>query len=167
MTEKIADRKTGVALLREVLDAYGADRTRWPAQVRRELAALISASAEAREALANAETFDRLLDQAPVLAPERVTALGERIVATSKRTLRVAASAAQASGKPAAALAWRHLAVASALAASLVIGMVAGQMQSVAPVFGDLVPGAVTAEATSQPAGPLDDGNDSADEDLI
>jgi len=163
MTETTADRKTGLALLHDVLDAYGADRTRWPAQVRRELAALISNSAEARAALADAQAFDQLLDQAPVLAPERVAALGERIVAKSARTPRVAASRQNSVAAPA----WRHLAAASALAASLAIGIIAGQMQAVAPVLGDLVPGAVTADASGQPAGSLDDGNDGADEDLI
>ena len=52
-------------MLKDVLDAYGADRTRWPAASRREISALLAVSQEARRLVAEAEAFDRLLDAAP------------------------------------------------------------------------------------------------------
>src|SRR5262245_9466806 len=65
--------------LDELLAAYGADRTRWPAPERLRFAPLIKSSAEARRRLAEAEALDRLLDMAPEPRTDR-SALADRIV---------------------------------------------------------------------------------------
>lgn len=131
--------KKGMALLEDVLDAYGGDRTRWPAPVRLELSQLLSASPEAQARLAEAAALDRLLDLAPTVSADRTTVLAERIMAQAARTPRMAASHAGPVARPRPAPVWkRHAAGISALAASLVIGLFAGQSQTMAPAVTEI-----------------------------
>lgn len=58
-----------LATLEHVLDVYGSDRSRWPAELRAELATLIEDSAEARARLEEGEALDQLLARAPAPAP--------------------------------------------------------------------------------------------------
>lgn len=132
-------KKTGLELLEEVLDAYGADRTRWPADVRRQLAPLVSSSPEARRMMAEAEAFDRLLDLAPALPQAKVTALADRIALQAGRTPRMVSSTPMTLPGSERAPVWRrHAAGMASLAASLMIGLLLGQSQTVAPAIGDL-----------------------------
>ncbi len=55
--------------LQELLDAYGADPTRWPAEERAAALALLARSAEARTFQENAAHLDRLLDLSPSVQP--------------------------------------------------------------------------------------------------
>ena len=84
--------KTGLALLEETLEIYGADRTRWPLEVRRALSGLLSENPDARRLFADGEALDRLLDLAPALEKSRVNALSDRIAAASRTTPRMAAT---------------------------------------------------------------------------
>lgn len=133
--------KTGLELLDDVLATYGSDRTRWPAPLRLELSQLLANSPAARSMLADAQSLDRLLDMAPTVGSTRVAALSERIMAQAARTPRVAASGASAAApraKPATTPWRRHAAGISALAASLVIGLLAGQNAMMEPAVSEL-----------------------------
>lgn len=79
MTEKEPMGRDDMDALDELLAAYGADRTRWPAPERLRFAPLLSSSAEARRRLSEAEALDRLLDMAPEPRTDR-SALADRIV---------------------------------------------------------------------------------------
>lgn len=130
--------KTELERLDDILAAYGSDRTRWPAPMRLELSQLITTSAEARQMLAQAQAFDRLLDLAPVVSPERMSALSDRIVAQAGRTPRVVTSSVP-NARPKPASVWkRHATGLSALAASLIAGVFAGQNGTVAPAVADI-----------------------------
>src|SRR3989337_1515991 len=85
-------------MLERILDTYGADRTRWPADARLALSRLIGESAEAQRRLADAAVFDRMLDHAPGLRAERHADLVERIVSAAERSPRVVRSGR--SGRP-------------------------------------------------------------------
>lgn len=52
--------------LKELIDAYGADAKRWPADERADALLSLASSAEARSYLRNAAALDRLLDQWPL-----------------------------------------------------------------------------------------------------
>lgn len=131
--------KSGLELLDDVLAAYGSDRKRWPAAVRLELSQLIAASPEAREMLEEAEALDRLIDMAPAMAPARIAALSDRIAAQAMRGPRIVSAKEIAAPPVRPVPAWkRHAAGLSALAASLMIGLFAGQNASVAPAVSEL-----------------------------
>ena len=124
----------GLDKLEAALDAYGADRTRWPAPLRLALSGLIASSSEAQRMLRDAEAFDRLLDQAPQYDQSRLEGLSQRIMATAERQPRVVANGSPSGPRAterAAAWGWQrrhHGFAATALAASLVLGVFAGQL---------------------------------------
>lgn len=159
--------KKGVMLLEDVLDTYGSDRTRWPAQVRLELSQLLSGSPEARACLREAETFDRLLDLAPVVPAAKLDALSERILAQAARTPRMAASR-NSPAQPRAPR-WRyHAGGMAALAASLMIGVFVGQSQTMAPALDQLAAVAGFEDVTSsQQLAQTDETDTVLDEDLL
>lgn len=133
--------KTGIELLEHVLDVYGADRTRWPARVRLELTQLEQVSPQARRMIADAVAFERLLSHAPVLPQARIAALSGRISAEAARTPRMVATAPAVTLRPPAQrrLRWPlQASSAAALAASLFIGILAGQSQTLAPTVTEL-----------------------------
>jgi hypothetical protein len=147
-----------MAELERLLEVYGADRARWPAEVRAAAAQVVAASAEARRLLAEAEALDRVLERAPVPGLAAEVALAERIVAAAQRSPRIVAlpgahrSAEEASpGEAALVLAraagasrrrqrpsgpgrWgprllsREMGAAGLLAASLAMGVVIGNL---------------------------------------
>ncbi len=73
----------------QLLDVYGAGRTRWPADARAAAAQLLAKDAGARRRLAEAEALDRVLESAPVPALAVEAALAERIVAAAQRSPRI------------------------------------------------------------------------------
>ncbi len=122
----------GLAELETVLDTYGADRTRWPAPVRRSLSGLIAGNAQARQMLEDAEAFDRLLDQAPAPSREEISRLTDRIVAAAAGQPRLAVSRSSKTVVPAPPRVSRQQGwAAAALAASLTLGIFAGQSISI------------------------------------
>ncbi|HEY1243951.1 MAG TPA: hypothetical protein VGF29_03875 [Hyphomicrobiaceae bacterium] len=78
-----------LAEFERLLDIYGADRTRWPADARAAAAHLAAREAEACRLLAEAEALDRVLQSAPVPALAVEAALAERIVAAAQRSPRI------------------------------------------------------------------------------
>jgi hypothetical protein len=138
-----------------LLEVYGGDRTRWPAEKRAAAAQLVARDADARKLLAEAEGLDRALERAPLPALAAEAALADRIVAAAKCSPRIVsiaprsdgASGAQLSAPRALGRRWMGLAHGKAsaggfLAASLVGGILlglSGLPQSVLPQLADLM----------------------------
>jgi len=78
-----------LAELEQLLDVYGGDRVRWPAEARTGAAQLVARDAGARRLLAEAEALDRVLERAPLPAVTVEAALAERIVAAAQRSPRI------------------------------------------------------------------------------
>lgn len=168
MTKQI---KTGMALLEETLEIYGADRTRWPLELRRALSGLLSESADARRLVAEGEALDRLIDLAPVLDQSRILALSDRIAAASRTTPRMAAQTNLSVRKKDA---WpaRRAVSGMAMAASLMLGVIAGQSGQMAPALSELATavgidagGEVQADGNTVALG--EEADASFDEDLL
>jgi hypothetical protein len=85
----MSNKSITLAELGQLLDVYGADRLRWPANVRTAATQLVARDAEARRLLVEAEALDRVLDNAPVPALAVEAALAERIVAAAQRSPRM------------------------------------------------------------------------------
>ncbi len=134
-----------MAEFERLLDVYGSDRTRWPAEARAGAGQLVARDRAARRLLAEAEALDRALDRAPLPSLAREAALAERIVAAARRSPRMVPAAAAAPPRHAghtaadnvvalpvvaARRAWASRAamggVAGALAASLSLGVFLG-----------------------------------------
>lgn len=150
---------TGMTLadFERLLDVYGGDRTRWPAEARAAAAQLVARDARARKLLAEAEVLDRVLERAPLPALATEAALAERIVAAARRSPRIvsiagaqvaAAALSDGAAPPAApASSWKlrllrgDVRAASLLAASLAVGIFIGVSnlpQSVLPVLANV-----------------------------
>ena len=161
MTRKGLDT-VGLDKLEATLDTYGADRTRWPAPLRHALSGLIAGNAEAQELLKQAEAFDRLLDKAPQYDAARLGKLTERIVAAAERQPRLVAEQRVATGH--LALRHRHGLAATALAASLVLGVLAGQSNAFNVLLGG---GGSRVANISQQLAQTDEADSFLDEDLL
>jgi hypothetical protein len=150
---------TGMTLadFERLLDVYGGDRTRWPAEARAAAAQLAARDARARRILAEAEALDRVLERAPLPSLAVEAALAERIVAAAQRSPRIvkipAGQSSVISLPGSEALAqqqvrpWKRqllrgdVHAAAVLAASLVVGIFIGVSnvpQSVLPGLADL-----------------------------
>lgn len=160
----------GLDELEAALDTYGADRTRWPAPLRLSLSGLIAGNPDARRMLKDAEAFDQLLDKAPQYDATRLSKLSDRIAAAAERQPRLVTSQerTQTSVRAAKSVLRRHHGIAAtALAASLVLGVFAGQMK-VFTSTADAVLGDDSASSTvSRQVAFTDDGDSFLDEDLL
>jgi hypothetical protein len=151
----------GLDRLEVALDTYGADRTRWPAPLRHDLSSLIAGNEEARKLLRDAEIFDRLLDSAPPYDAGRLGNLTERIAAAAERQPRLVAA------RPGARLSRPLLhrfnggIAATALAASLVLGVLAGQSSVVNSLLGS------GSSSVSRQVALTDDADMLLDEDML
>jgi len=131
--------KTGLELLEDVLAIYGSDRTRWPAAARSELAVLIASSVQARDMVAEAEALDRLIDIAPALSTPRLAMLADRIATQAERTPRMGVVLGTEAARTKPSPDWRRPAAGiTALAASLVLGIMIGQNASLAPAVTEM-----------------------------
>jgi hypothetical protein len=103
-----------------MLEAYGAEPGRWPAQDRAEALALLATSAEAARLREAAAKLDLLLDLAPRPAPARLSAgaLAERVTGQTQERV--------APYRPSTSWLWVR---AAGLAAAAVIGFVVGATQ--------------------------------------
>ena len=146
MTSKTATTMT-LADFERLLDIYGADRTRWPLVARASAATRLAADTKARSLLAEAEALDMVLLRAPEPEGADVSALADRIFAAALRTPRSAASAGPSTPVlNAPRIAQRvtdrvPMRAAALLAASLMIGIFAGQSQwgaNALPIFEQL-----------------------------
>lgn len=165
--------------LRLTLDTFGADRTRWPAQRRHELSQFIAASTEAQTLMADAAAFDRLLDMAPTLDGARQQALLDSILKAAERTPRVVIENAPAVRPPAVrsptvrSIERRNVrrwggGAGAALAASLMLGIFAGQMGTVSSFADDMAAMAgFDASSSSQKVAQTDDSGGYFEEDLL
>lgn len=72
-----------------LLDVYGGERVRWPAEARAAAAHLVARDAQAQQLLAEAEALDSVLQKAPLPALAAEAALAERIVAAAQRSPRM------------------------------------------------------------------------------
>jgi hypothetical protein len=72
-----------------LLEVYGADRSRWPAEARAAAGQLVAHDARARGLLAEAVALDRVLERAPLPTLAREAALAERIVSAAQRSPRI------------------------------------------------------------------------------
>ncbi len=69
-----------------LLEAYGSDRSRWPAADRLRFAQLLPRDTAARAMLREAAAFDQVLDRAPGLTRERHEAMAARLLALASVT---------------------------------------------------------------------------------
>lgn len=142
----MGNKSMTVAEFARLLEVYGAERTRWPADARASAALLVSGDAEARRLLAETQALDRVLERAPLPGLAIEAALAERIVAAAQRSPRIVrlpivprvaeeASAGEAAPLPAPAVGHgrgrlrlfsRQMGAVGVLAASLVVGVVIG-----------------------------------------
>ncbi|MET1046133.1 MAG: hypothetical protein ABWX70_05455 [Hyphomicrobium sp.] len=161
----------GLDKLEEALDTYGADRTRWPAPLRLMLSSLIAGNPDARKMLKDAEAFDRLLDAAPPYDASRLSGLSDRIAAAAERQPRIISSRAAertASGVKWSGLRRHHGVVATALAASLVLGVFAGQLNMFNSTADVLLGGdGVASSSVNRQLAQTDDADGFLDEDLL
>jgi hypothetical protein len=149
-----------VAELERLLEVYGSDRTRWPAEARAGASQLVSRDKAARRLLVEAEALDRALERAPLLSLGREAELADRIAAAAQRSPRIvrfntAPSSAPTPGSSSGSILhlpdararrqWRNATrfggAASLLAASLAVGVMIGLSslpQPLAPAFEEL-----------------------------
>lgn len=113
------------------LDVHGSRAERWTEAARQRFEPLLKRSRRAQEMLAEAQALERLLDQAPSPDTRRMQALADRIVmaavaeAASERASApvIDLAARRQIRQPARSFGWK---VASALAASLLVGIFIG-----------------------------------------
>jgi hypothetical protein len=167
MTDTPATDAAIRATVTGLIDAHGADLSRWPEDGRARLNALLHTSPVARRAWAEAQALEAMLAAPrPVVDAARLDALQDRVMAAidaeqpaSKRVVNLA-DARQAlrgakveAGKSPALLSWR---AGLALAASLVIGVLTGLSDGPGPLsassFGELVSGSNDEVALSDDA---------------
>ncbi len=160
----------GLDKLEAILDTYGADRTRWPAPMRLALSSLIAGNPDAQKMLKDAEAFDRLLDSAPHYDMGRLDKLTERIASAVERQPRLVSSKSAVAKSGSArwtAMRRHHGIAATALAASLVLGLFAGQLKVVNSTA-DVLLGGDNATAVSSRQLALSDDTDSfLEEDML
>jgi len=112
------------------LEVHGSRAARWPADSRQRFEPLLAKEVRARELLAEAEALERLLDRAPLPSSARIQALSDRIAALAEddAEARVPAPVVDLAAHrraPPPAQGYR-LKLASALAASLLVGIYIG-----------------------------------------
>jgi len=151
--------------LEAALDTYGGDRTRWPAPLRLALSGLIAGNAEAQEMLKDAEAFDRLLDGAPQYDAARLGKLKERIATAAALQPWLVAARLAANTSPSGRR--HHGLAATALAASLVLGVFTGQLKVVNSTADILLDGSAGYTNNSRQLAQTDEADNLLDEDLL
>ena len=132
MTNPTTPKLTRAALA-GALDVHGANRLRWPIELRAGAAALLVEDATARLLYREAAALDLALDHAPQVDAARTGALADRIRAVAERSPRIAAStsgamlaAARPGRSPASGFGGGRWSGGAVLAASLVLGLLVG-----------------------------------------
>jgi hypothetical protein len=161
----------GLDKLEAALDTYGADRTRWPAPLRLALSSLIAGNPDAQKMLKDAEVFDRLLDSAPQYDSGRLDKLSDRIVAAAERQPRLISSrpaVTTTSRRPKwTSMRHHHGIAATALAASLVLGVFAGQLNMFNSAADVILGGDNVKAVSSQQLALSDDSDSFLEEDML
>ena len=160
-----------LAGLEQHLDVFGSEVERWPAEARLRFEPLLASEARARELLNEARALDRLLDRAPLPDEARMEALADRIVGlaiadanASAQTAAPVFDLASRRGPQAQPFRWK---VASALAASLIVGIFIGTAPPVISAV-ESIAASVGGQENVDPSdlALFDDGT-SDDEDLL
>jgi hypothetical protein len=152
-----ANNNMTLAEFERLLEVYGGDRTRWPADARAGAGHLVARDRAAQRLLAETEALDRVLERAPLPTLASEAALADRIAAAASRSPRVVRAGATPPAEAAAEgnvfrlpdlrgrRQWHDTAkfggAASVLAASLAIGVLIGlssSPQRLAPAFEEL-----------------------------
>jgi hypothetical protein len=153
-------------LLEAVLETYGSDARRWPLAKQQALTAVLARNPAAQRALEEAVALDRLLDQAPVVSADRNAALADRIAASAVRQSRALGVVIGGSGARVMPIRRRdHGYAAAALAASLVLGIIAGQTGTIGTTAQTLV-ASLSSDSGAQIA-QSDEADGLLDEDLL
>lgn len=182
--------------LETVLDVCGADPRRWPEPLRSGLLKLVATDAAAERLMREASALDKVLSEAPGLSATRCAALADRIVAAAAaepRAMRAAAgsvvaspsarSSASASSDNVVPLRQRRQApprgtferdgvlAGAALAASLLLGVMLGQSQTLSSAADYFAPNTeiemASNEVASEQLALFDDSDLILDEDLL
>lgn len=119
--------KQSFDLLDRTLDAYGGNASRWPDGLQARLSVFVAANGEAQKRVAAAQALDEVLDFAPRLSDVQNAAIAERIVTRAAHQPRIVSKPELP--QPRLRTGWHnnHGLAGAALAASLVIGLLAGQ----------------------------------------
>ena len=153
-------------LLEAVLETFGSDARRWPLAKKQALAAVLAGNVAAQRMLEEAAALDRLLDQAPVLSAAETAALADRVAASAARPPRSIGGMNSGSGTRVLPIRRRdHVFAAAALAASLVLGIIAGQTGTIGTTVQTLA-GSLSSDTGSQIA-QTDEADGLLDEDLL
>jgi hypothetical protein len=168
VTQDSEQMKQSFELLERTLEAYGGNTSRWPDSVRARLLAFVAANSEAQQRVAAAQALDQILNFAPKLSDVQNVALAERIVARAARQPRVVTKAAAEPVRGRAGWQSNHGFTGAALAASLVLGVLAGQNSAFTTLTDAIVGGnANSASLTGQQVAQGDDADTALDEDLL
>lgn len=160
-------------LLDTTLEAYGADAARWPMGTRAKLAAFVASNSEAQRRVAAARALDKVLGFAPKLSDARQADLAERIVARAAVQSKGVAQHAPSVVRPnfgaraAFGKARANAFAGAALAASLVLGIMAGQNATVGTLAKAVLSGSDTNVVTGQQLAQSDGTDSLLDEDLL
>ncbi len=159
------------------LDVYGARRERWSDAARRRFDPLLAEEPLARQLLAEARALDQVLESAaPPVDAGRLDALSARIVglATAEHkhatTTNVVDLSSARQSRPVARSrfgsggAWR---MASALAASLIVGIYLGTAPVVVSAVETIAESVGIADTGDTSLALFDDGTNGVDEDLL
>jgi anti-sigma factor RsiW len=146
--EETVDNRLMFDALDRALEAYGANTARWPKATRGKLEAFLAGNSEAQKRVTEALALDRVLSFAPRLSDADNSALAGRIVAAAARQPRAVTGPATVPTAPRwfAGRGSQGLAGA-ALAASLVLGIFAGQSADFETLSDALVSGAQMAQS--------------------
>lgn len=172
------DQNQILDLLDRTLETYGSDAARWPAGVRLKLSPFVDGNADAQRRIADARALDKVLGFAPQISVSRQAELANQIVERAIRQPRTASlSELPARSSPVAVPASRlnsrlnslrnHSLAAAALAASLMIGILAGQNATVVTLAESLITGGEVSGASGQQVAQSDDIEIFWDEDLL
>jgi hypothetical protein len=126
--DKSAEQQQNLDLLDRTLEAFGADAARWPDAARTRLLPLIAGNTEMQQMVAAARALDSVLYFAPKLSDAQNAALANRVVAQASRQRRAVTQSSTAlplgrGYSDRGSQGW----IGAALAASLVLGILAGQ----------------------------------------
>ena len=160
-----ADQIAALKVLEAALETYGGDRTRWPAEVRRNLSGFIADNKNAQRLVAEAQALDQVLDNAPAVSVQRRMALAGRIQSEVMNEVRRHTGSVR---RPVAVRSRDTAYAGLALAASLVLGVLAGTNAKLEPAMQIMASGTVLeADAASSQIAVNDDGFGAANEDLL
>jgi hypothetical protein len=159
-----------LAALEEHLDVYGARAERWSEAARQRFEPLVAREPRAQALLAEARALERLLDRAPVVDGARLANLSDRIVAAAMADKRAASPSVvdlrqvRRARQYGFGANWR---VASALAASLVLGIYLGTAPGIVAAVETIADTVGISDTVDDDVALFDDNGYAFSEDLL